>query len=108
MKSKFPEPALQGLGENIFGGKAEMKPSKKASGLGCWEPERGRQGPLSVLGLVCVRGEPLEESWVLEDKSRSEEGAAGGPSYGQTRIMTKPRGCVAGAGVTWGKKKVLQ
>ena len=66
MKRKFPEPALQGLRENIFGGKTKKKPRKKASGVGCWEPERGRQGPLSVLGFVCMCGEPLEESWVQE------------------------------------------
>ena len=39
--------------------------------------QAGLLGVLSVLGLVCVCGEPLEESWVLEDESRSEEGAAG-------------------------------
>lgn len=77
-----------------------MKPRKKASRAGVLGSEQGEgQGPLSVLGFVSVCGEPLEESWVLEDESRSEEGTRGGPSYGQARIMTKPREAVCG----WGR-----
>ena len=105
MKRKFPEPALQGLGENIFGGKAKMKPRKKALGPGCWEPEGGRQGPLSVLGFVCMCGEPLGESWVLENECRSKEGAGERVILWTNQDNDKAqRLCVAGAGVTWGKK----
>ena len=50
MKRTFPEPALQGLGENTFRAEAEEKTGNKAPGLGCWEPEGGRQGPLSAEG----------------------------------------------------------
>ena len=61
---------------------------------------------MSVLGFVCVCGEPLEKSWVLEDESRSEEGAVGRAILWTNQDNDKAqRLCVAEAGVTRGRRR---
>lgn len=50
---------------------AKETPGNKATDLGCWGPEAGKQGPLSDgFWALSHVWEPLKESEVLEDVSR--------------------------------------